>query len=288
MGEAAEDNVYMNAPSSDIQDPLQQVKKEFNDFSSKLEAAGVTVHRFPSPVDCADAVWPNNWFATLPDKEGQVSYSLYPLRSANRRLERNNPALLEFLNKRYEKGLSKDWSTDNEGDTPVLLEGTGSLVLDHPNRIAYVVISERTNRKLAEEWAEFYGYELVPFDASDNGKPVYHTNVVMAVGTTVVVVALDLMNEADQKRVREKLESSGKTVVPITREQVNQFCGNILELKTNKGDLILAMSTRAYNGFTDAQKSILLEHVKELVHSDISLLEDVGGGSCRCMLAQLF
>ena len=209
------------------------------------------------------------------------------MKSAIRRRERENPEVLQFLSQRYPRGLLRDWSEDNE-EKGMFLEGTGSLVIDHSNRVAYACISERTDLDLSRRWADFHRYELVSFHASDKGVPVYHTNVVMAIGQSLAVVALELMSKEDQHLVQEKLEAGGKVVIPISAQQTNEFCGNILELSCPDGRL-LAMSSRAFRAFTSEQLSQMrASGIEKIVHADISTLENIGGGSCRCMLAELF
>lgn len=173
---------------------------------------------------------------------------------------------------------------------PTFLEGTGSLVLDRINRIAYVVLSERSDITLAQKWGRIMGYEIIAFHATDNqGRPVYHTNVIMSVGTTVSVICTECIeNPEERKTVVERLKNTGHEIVDITRDQVNHFCGNVLELENWKGFPVLVMSTQAYKGFTEEQKQTLLKHEHELLHAEFSTIERVGGGGVRCAIAELF
>jgi len=181
-----------------------------------------------------------------------------------------------------------DLSKDEEAGK--FLEGTGSIVLDRVNRVAYVALSERSDADEAAKWAASLHYSLVTFTASDaQNRPIYHTNVMMAVGTSVAVVCLECVADAAERaRLRQSLEGTGHEIVDISREQVNKFCGNVLELEHVQGYPVLVMSTQAYNGFTQAQRETLLKHERDLIHADIATLERIGGGGVRCTIAELF
>lgn len=220
--------------------------------------------------------------------KGKKMISLFPLKSPNRRLERNNEGVLCFLRDRYDCDLEKDWSVGNE-DANRILEGTGSLILDRVNKICYAAMSARTDEALAKEWADYYGYQLVVFESEHNGNPVYHTNVILSIGVNFAVIAMDTVLSKYQNSLKESFTKTGKTIIEITNSQVSTFCGNILELSSNDSKRILAMSSQAYNGFTEEQKQQFFEcGIDKIVHSDIQTLERIGGGSCRCMLAEIF
>lgn len=210
------------------------------------------------------------------------------MKAVTRRVERENKAVIEFLNQRYSHGLEKDWCIDNEENNR-FLEGTGSLSLDHINKIAYASISERTNNELLQEWANYYKFKVVSFTSEQLGKQVYHTNVVMAVGLNFVVIGLDIIDQKYHESLLQSFKETGKTVIPITGDQILNFCGNVLEIRGTNGKRLLAMSSRAFNNFTEEQKKTIYDcGIEKIVHSDISTLENIGGGSCRCMLAELF
>ena len=169
-------------------------------------------------------------------------------------------------------------------------EGTGVLVLDRINGVAYVALSERADAGLAEKWVQEMGYrDLVTFRSTDgHSGTVYHTNVMMAIGTDVAVVCLESVeDEGERRRLAEAL---GRThaVVDITRGQMAALCGNVLELEDGRGLPVLAMSTQAYNAFTEDQRRVLRRHVAALHHAPIDTLEHIGGGGVRCTLAEIF
>jgi hypothetical protein len=314
--QAAEDNYFMNDPNftpseesdeqvkrpgilaiseSDKKDiALQrQVIREFSELHRILtEKARVQVHLFTHEAyhDTPDACFPNNWFSTHTDLEcGECTLVLYPMKVPNRRKERR-PEFIKRLEsfQRYTHVL--DLTRQERASKPSFLEGTGSLVLDRMNRIAYVALSERSDLSLANKWGRMMQYEVVSFHATDAaGRPIYHTNVVMSVGTSVGVLCTECIeNPEERKKVKTRLEETRHEVVEITRDQVNHFCGNVLELENYKGYPVLAMSTQAYNAFTPEQREILLKHQSELLHAEFSTIERVGGGGVRCALAELF
>ena len=192
---------------------------------------------------------------------------------------------MKYLNSNYSVG--KDWSENENQDK--ILEGTGSLVLDRANRIAYVTESERSSADLARQWAESHNYELVLVKAFDeNRKSIYHTNVVLAVGSSFAVIASESIDQSDRNRILDKLKET-KTVIEITFEQLRHFCGNILEVQGKDGKKVLVMSSQAYNFFSEEQKNAFKRlGIDRIIHSDISLLEKIGGGSARCMMAELY
>eukprot|EP01023_Acetabularia_acetabulum_P006260 TRINITY_DN12617_c0_g1_i5.p1 TRINITY_DN12617_c0_g1~~TRINITY_DN12617_c0_g1_i5.p1 ORF type:complete len:187 (+),score=36.22 TRINITY_DN12617_c0_g1_i5:365-925(+) len=170
------------------------------------------------------------------------------------------------------------------------LEGTGALVVDRINGVVYVSLSERADEGLARQWAEHLGYKhVVCFKSTDqNGSIVYHTNVMMAVGTDVAVVCAEAVDDPqERKNLVDKLSATHE-VIQITREQMSKFCGNILELQDSRGMPTMAMSTQAYNAFTESQLQTLKKHVASITHSPIDALESVGGGGVRCTLAEIF
>jgi len=169
-------------------------------------------------------------------------------------------------------------------------KGTGSLCLDRLNKIAYVLLSERSHEPVLKKWKQILGYQsIVTFHAEDSkGIPIYHTNVALAIGISFAILCPDVIHSSvERDNVISSLKNTGKEVILITENQMNKFCGNVLELSTKEGS-ILVMSTTAFNNFTSDQHVILLKHVKKIVHSDISLIEAIGGGSVRCTIAELF
>jgi hypothetical protein len=167
------------------------------------------------------------------------------------------------------------------------LEGTGSLVIDERARIVYAGESQRTDRRLVEAWAERMGYEPVIFRATDAAdRPIYHTNVVMSVGSDWAILCVEAVDSLDRAEVLATLAESGHETIDISREQMEAFCGNVLELESDKGERMVVMSDRAFHAFTDEQRDLLGSHA-ELVHADLTTIETHGGGSARCMIAEL-
>jgi hypothetical protein len=162
------------------------------------------------------------------------------------------------------------------------------MVLDRVNKIAYTGLSPRTNESLARLWGERSGYEIVFFQTESHaGQPIYHTDVIMYIGTDIAGISMDSIKQEDQERVREKLNLS-HTILEITQDQIMDFCGNCLEVLDEDNQLILVMSTRAFNSYSDQQKTVLANHFQKIIHSDITHIEEYGGGSARCMMMELF
>lgn len=229
-----------------------------------------------------DSVFPNNWFSTHDDG----TLVLYPMFAENRRLERK-PAALEAIKANFnEKKVVDLTHYEEEG---LFLEGTGSMILDRVNKIAYACESPRTNRTVLEDFCRQLGYSMVLFHAADaDGTEIYHTNVMMHVGTEVAVVCLEAIRDETQKsEVLASLEKTGKTVVDITLNQMNHFAGNMLELHNGDGKPFLIMSLTAYNSLSEEQKDFL-ESKMTLLTPDLECIEQNGGGSARCMLAEIF
>jgi len=169
------------------------------------------------------------------------------------------------------------------------LEGTGSIVLDRANQIAYACLSERTDARLFKDYCDFMHYEEVVFHSVDSGgMPIYHTNVMMAVGTTFVVICLDSIKDTTQRAtVVNSFEATGKEIIEITLKQMGEFAGNMLQVKNTEGAHFLIMSTRAYKALTKTQIELIKKHTK-ILHSDLKVIETYGGGSARCMMAEVF
>ena len=258
--------------------------REFDGLAGKLLHAGVAViaaEDTPSPAK-PDAVFPNNWVSFHHD--GTVV--LYPMLAANRRWERREELIQQVTR---EGGFRITQTVDlsyreNQGK---FLEGTGSLVLDRTQRVAYAALSPRTDLDVLGEFAQQLDYDLVTFDAFDtNTKPVYHTNVLMAVGSRFAVLCGETLGDRGHRSaVTEKLRATGHEVLEISMSQMFRFAGNILELSPASG-AVIAMSTTAWNGFDSAQRRILERH-GSIVAADIPVIEGLGGGGVRCMLAEI-
>lgn len=250
-----------------------------------LIAHGVLVTVCRALETTPDAPFCNNWFSTHAARDGApATLVLYPLLAAARRLERRGD-LIALLQPAYPRTLDLS-SAEIEGR---YLESTGSLCLHHPSRTAFAGLSGRTDATLAEAWARETGHRLVTFTATDaGGVPYYHTNVMMFIGHGVAGVTLEgIADPGERARVSTALHEAGLEVLPITRVQAAKFCGNAIALSAESGEPLLVMSSTAWHGFDAAQRSILSRHAR-LLHTDLSAFERVGGGSARCLIAELF
>ncbi len=280
--ETAVDNAFQSRADFDVHALGTTARCEFDAAVQTLRDTGVTVHVFEDTAEPEkpDAVFPNNWISTHHD--GRIA--LFPMYSDLRRRERRND-IIEELRKSYKVTDIIDYSSfEKEG---CCLEGTGSLVLDHVKSIAYVSLSNRSNPKVIRRFGDDFRYEPVTFTSTDSdGRPIYHTNVLMCIGTDFAVVGLDLIpNEAERRKVREHLEASGRQIIELTLEQVANFAGNAIELRDGSGQKLLVLSTRALSILRPDQLTILTSFVR-LVPVTIPTIE-LGGGSARCMIATI-
>ena len=256
---------------------------EFEGFVKLLrnEGVDVLVIRDTSEPFTPDSIFPNNWISFHED--GQIC--LYPMYAVNRRLERK-PAVLQELGSRFSIEATLDFSGyEKEG---LFLEGTGSMVLDRDHKIAYACFSPRTDKKVLLDFCEKMGYRPETFTAvDDQGRPIYHTNVMMCVADRYIVVCLDsLPVPAEREHLAATIRSTGKEIIGISLEQMNQFAGNMLQVNNKKGEKLLVMSTRAYESLTPAQITRLSSY-NRILHSPLTTIETNGGGSARCMMAEI-
>lgn len=273
-------------PAALVSEPQDRALQEFEGLVAALRREGVrvlVVDDTPEP-HTPDAVFPNNWFSTHED--GTVV--LYPMQAENRRFERRMD-IIERL--RDELGLQvtrlEDLSSyETRGE---YLEGTGSLVLDRLNRIAYACLSPRTHAGLLENWAGDLDYRVVAFEARDAaGRAIYHTNVMMCVGERFAVVCAESIVGAEERaRVLGSLRDTGHEVVEINLAQMNAFAGNMLALENERGEKLLAMSRRAHEALREDQLRVLESHAR-IVSAPLNTIEDCAGGSARCMMAEIF
>jgi len=252
--------------------------KEFTKFKDTLTNAGIKITSLRGSSDCPDHIFPN-WFITFQNKTMQ----LFSMMAPNRRIERK-PEMIDYLSKTYE--LTKDYSyLENEN---IFLESTSSMVIDRVNNCVYAGISERTNENQLVNWCNENDFELVKFETlSHNNAPIYHTDVFMFVGTEVIGICYDVIKVEYREAVRQKVERF-HDVFEITKEQIMSFCGNALEAQNQIGEYFLIMSSKAHSSLTSDNKGLLKKYYKDVLHSDISTIEKYGGGSARCMLAELF
>lgn len=280
--ETAENNHFQE--KTDQTDVNDKAVKEFDTFVALLRSNDVdviVVQDTPEPWT-PDSVFPNNWFSS--HTMGELV--LYPMFAENRRAERK-PAVLHLLRRRMNHPKLIDlthWEKEGE-----FLEGTGSMILDRDKRIAYACRSERTSEKVLIDFCSRLQFDYVLFDAVDrNGKPVYHTNVMMEVGAQIAVVCLEAVkNEQERERLVRRLDGTGKIIVDITQEQMEHFSGNMIELKNRSGHPLMVMSQSARNALTPEQVQVISTYNK-IVSADLSTIETNGGGSARCMIAEIF
>ena len=260
------------------QDLAQLAFQQMTKAVELLEQEGITVHLFEdTSQDTPDSVFPNNWFST--HAGGYIG--VYPMYAKNRRLERRQD-VIELLKREYIVQEVVDYS-GLEYDN-LYLEGTGSMVLDHIERIAYATKSYRTSPVALERFCAHFNYEPMIFDAVDsNSQPVYHTNVLMCIATEFVLIGDDMMTNPERKQeVLTRLSRSGRRIIHLSEQQVHQFLGNAIELTGHNGR-ILVLSHTAYNVLTDSQKANI-ERSCKLFPIDVSAIE-LAGGSIRCMIA---
>ena len=286
--ETAENNFYQQAdarPSSEINALAQ---KEFDGFVALLRDQGVRViveEDTATPVK-TDAVFPNNWFSTHPD--GKLI--LYPMYSPNRRLERRKDLIENLIKSGFQVNEIIDLSFFEEDGQ--YLEGTGSMVMDHQSKTIFACYSERTHKIPLDYLRKLLGYKVVGFHAVQENQgalsPIYHTNVMMHVGTDLAVVCLDSIPKASEKlAVQKSLTQAGKKVVPITSKQKFHFAGNMLEVGNDGGEKFTVMSETALDSLNIGQTQ-LIEKYSTIISPSIPTIEKLGGGSARCMMAEIF
>jgi hypothetical protein len=280
--ETAADNAFQSRLDCRVDELSTVARKEFDAAAQELRAAGVNVHVFEDAAEPEkpDAVFPNNWISTHHD--GRIA--LFPMYSALRRRERRQDIVGE-LRKEYRVNEVVDYSAFEEQG--YCLEGTGSLVLDHLNKIAYVSLSNRSNPKVIRRFANDFGYQPVIFTSiGSDGQPIYHTNVMMCIGTAFALVGLEMiLNKAERQQVRERLERSGKDIVELSPDQIANFAGNAIELHDRHGEKLLVLSHRAIRVLTEEQRARLTRYVR-LVPLELPTIE-LGGGSARCIIATI-
>ena len=285
--ETALDNHYQNQGSLEM-NSNENAQKEFDNMVFNLRQNGISVYVFQDDDInyTPDSIFPNNWISF--HENGDVG--LYPMYAENRRLERR-PEVIKFLE---DKGFNIDNIVDYSSaeSENKFLEGTGSMILDRENRIAYCSSSKRSNEDLFIEFCEDFEFTPVLFNSyqsvGDKRLPIYHTNVMMCVSMSYVVICLDSIDDKKQrKNVANFINESGKKLIEISENQVESFAGNMLELLNDKGDSILVMSKSAENSLSEIQKNSIKKYSK-IISSNINTIEICGGGSARCMMAEIF
>lgn len=263
---------------------------EFDTMVKLLREKGIDVAVIPSRLDVVtpDAVFPNNWFSVHATSNNSSKVVVYPMLTPNRRAERQQDNLLAALKKLGVEQIEiVDLSHDEDAGN--ILEGTGSLVLDRKNQIAYALESQRTTKEEFDTWCREMQYEGVFFHAKNTvtNNPIYHTNVAMAVGDGFAVICSEaIISEKEREMVTNTLKQHGE-LIEINLSQMGKFAGNIIHLRSKNGDPKIVMSQSAFDAFTDAQKETLKKY-GELVPVAIPTIEAVGGGSARCVIAEVF
>lgn len=277
--ETAIDNAFQKSTGDIDRNKISKMAyHEASEAAKKLKKCGVQVHIFEDETnETPDSVFPNNWFSTHPG--GHVA--IYPMYAKNRRRERRHD-VIELLKSKYRVQDIIDYSgLETDG---LFLEGTGAMVLDHIDRVAYAVKSNRTDPVALERFCTHFNYEPMVFDALDaNKKPIYHTNVLMCIATDFVMIGLDMMTSKDRrKEIVKRFKNSGRHIIGLNNEQISCFGGNAIELQ-GKNERILALSSVAYNALNSEQIDIIKKSAT-LLPLDIPTIE-MAGGSVRCMLA---
>lgn len=283
--ETAENNAFqVNDQNFSLEERRNLAKIEFDNFVEKLRKKGINVvvgHEKESPIK-TDSVFPNNWVTF--HSNGIII--TYPMFSPTRRLERSDEFLAQIaqdfvIKKRIQM---EDYEIEN-----LFLEGTGSMIFDRTNRLAYACLSPRTDKKLLNKFCEWADYSSIIFNSVDGkGQDIYHTNVMMALGETFVVICLEtIKNKTDLDRLNEIFEKTGKEIIEISLDQVHSFAGNMLQVRNKKDETFLVMSEQAFNSLTKKQVEKIENHT-HILYSPIPTIETFGGGSARCMMAEIF
>lgn len=277
---AVNNSFQVAGKEKDIQ---EKALEEFDAFVVKLRAKGIDVtviNDTPAP-HTPDSIFPNNWISF--HDSGTVV--LYPMYAENRRLERK-PEVVEEIKKKFLVKHTIDYSKLEEQEK--YLEGTGSIVLDRDKNIAYACLSPRTDKGLFEQYCREMSFHPVLFTAVDEkGGQIYHTNVMMCVGDKYVVICLDsIPDQSEKDHVINTINNSGKDLIEITLDQMNHFAGNMLQVNNAEGRKFLVMSTQAFESLTPQQADKLTSY-NEIIHSSLNTIERNGGGSARCMMAEV-
>ena len=280
----AASNRFQGKNDSDPAGQQAAAANEFDALVTALRDAGIEVIVIEDTAEphTPDSIFPNNWISTHAD--GRVV--LYPMEAENRRTERRMD-IVDYLGSVAGRQISEILDLSSHEDSGHHLEGTGSMVLDRPNRVAYACVSTRTHLDPLGDFAQRMGYDVVAFEAVDSdGVPIYHTNVMMSVGEIIAVICPDAIPREDQREaVLTRLRETGHELVLLSYAQLDAFAGNMLELRNKAGERVLAMSQQAYDSLDEEQRAILAANGR-VISVPINNIESSAGGSVRCMLAE--
>tara|TARA_B100001250_G_scaffold205429_1_gene176343 strand:- start:1318 stop:2199 length:882 start_codon:yes stop_codon:yes gene_type:complete len=278
------DNTFQNTTSNiSINEVKNKAVEEFELLHNKIQSEGikVTIFNDSRDLDTPDAVFPNNWISFHRDNKAIK----YPMFAENRRLERTNLAI-ECL-KDHGRDISIDYDYSDFENYNKFLEGTGSLVLDRLNKIAYCSLSQRSNEELLNRFCVDMGYNPVVFKSFHQNKPIYHTNVVLSICNKFSIVCLEsIIDKKERLNVANTLASNGLEIIDININQMSSFGANCIQLNGSNGPL-LVMSSKAYSSFTKNQIDIIQKN-SQIIHSSLENIENNSGGSARCMIAEVF
>ena len=280
--ETAANNTFQHQPSLAETEIKAEALREFDKMVSGLRAEGVEITVIEDsafPVK-PDAIFPNNWISF----HGDATIVTYPMYSPLRRLERRAEIINEIAGT---FDVSRRIPFEQYEADQLYLEGTGSMVLDRENKIAYACLSPRTDASLLEKWCAEMGYTPFTFPAHYQDTAIYHTNVMMAIGDGISVVCLDVVPSPRREELEAHLRSHGREVVKLRADQVGSFAGNMLAVRNYKGEQLMVMSQSAFNSLDQQQREAIGKHAR-IIHFDVHTIETIGGGSVRCMMAENF
>ncbi|MBK9104291.1 MAG: amidinotransferase [Saprospiraceae bacterium] len=281
--ETAANNTFQHIPETGQEEVKARALEEFDRLAALLEKEGVevTVIQDTSVPVKPDAIFPNNWISF----HQEDTIVTYPMFARLRRMERREE-IIDELSGRY--NIRQRLEMEQNEKYNQFLEGTGSMVLDRVNRVAYACISPRTDTSVLDRWCSMMDYKPFTFIARYDGQDIYHTNVMMAIGDGVSVACFDVVDPPSRRdEFRAHLASFGREVVALRPEQIGSFAGNMLAIRNSSGEQLMVMSRSAHLSLDESQVAAISRHAR-IVSSDVSTIETIGGGSVRCMIAENF
>lgn len=279
-------NSFQNRSDLTSEELQSRALNEFDHFVKQLQDVQINVVVINDVIESTtpDSIFPNNWFSTHLDKR----MFLYPMAVANRRDERR-PEIIDILKNTNSYSIV-DLSNSESEPNPQFLEGTGSLIFDHVNKIVYAAISPRTHENLVDKIASLLNFRSVKFKSyGKEGELIYHTNVMLTMGDQFAVLGLETVDSNDQQKVVDSLIASKKEIIYMTNDQIfNDFAGNMIQLQNASGENVMVMSNKAFESLSQEQLHQFNKFNKHIIRARIPTIEHIGGGSARCMIAELF